>query len=377
MSLWVAFLIFVSGTIASRLLAVRAVKDSVWLVINMTLVYLLFFQESLLGSLCLFFIVICHLSLLQVRFFNFIFPLLVICLYRFFPAYAFIGISFVCFRLISAAIEFTNEEIRKPSLIEYLSYCFYFPTYKLGPIGSFKDHLLSCDEEAQRKWNDLQWTQLARISYGIIKCLFFATLISNYYQSLQFDGLKGADSILEVLISGSFLYLKLYLMFSGFNDIAIGVSHFIGFRMKENFNHPILAKNIGDFWSRWHISLTDLLKDLIFYPLNIGLIRKFGKNSKFIVTPLSFLVLFMAISLWHGFTSNFFILGIYYAIGAIIAFYFSSIMMMVWPGYKESKVATSLSILTTQMFIAISFFIFHCDGMTVRAVFNRITGLHL
>lgn len=358
MTLWLAFFLFVIGTILLRTMKVNSLRSSIQLLLNFGLLYSVFFKASLLGSALLILIVTVHFIGLRIKFLNIALPLMTICLYRFFPAFSMVGISFVCFRLISAALEVVNDEVRKPDVKEYLLYVFYFPTFKLGPIGRLKDHVLSQDEEYNRKWSDLNWIQLARVFYGVVKFTFIATLVSNFRESLE---------LINVLLSGAFLYVSMYLSFSGFNDISIGVSHFLGFRMKENFHQPFLARNVGEFWSRWHISLTDILKEMIFYPMNLALIRKFGKNSKYVVTPVSFLMLFLAIGLWHGFTLNFLILGFYYAGGAITAFYFSIVMMKIYPQYKESRVAIVLSIILTQCFIAIGFYIFH----------SKITGQHL
>ncbi len=368
MTLWLAFFLFVIGTILLRTIKARSLRDIGQLVLNFGLLFSVFFTTNLIGSALLILIVMAHFYCIRIKILNIVLPLLLICLYRFFPSYSLVGISFVCFRLISASLEISNDEIKRPDLKAYLLYVFYFPTFKLGPIGRLKDHLLSLEEEYDRSWNDLNWVQLARVLYGAVKFVFIAALISNFHQSLD---------VRNVLGKGAFLYVTMYLSFSGFNDIAIGVSHFLRMRMKENFHHPFLARNVGEFWSRWHISLTDILKEMIFYPMNLALIRKFGKNSKYIVTPLSFIFLFLAIGLWHGFTANFLLLGIYYALGAITAFYFSSLMMKIYPRYKESRIAISLSIILTQVYIAISFFIFYSEGKPIREIIFRITGLLL
>ncbi len=365
----IAFTFFTVGMIFLRLLKSHKERSNMTLGLNLGLVWYLFFLESLPGSFLLAAIVVIHFFLIDKKFINYILPVFTICLYRFFPQLDLIGVSFLCFRLLSATLERSAGELKSMSLKQYLFYCFYLPTYKLGPIGRYQDHLQSWEEEQKREWNELNWPQLARVAYGVVKYVFLAVIVMNYSRSLNFDLLKSATSIFDTLIMGAFLYVSLYLSFSGFNDIAIGLSHFLGFRMKENFNHPFLARSVGDFWSRWHISLTDLLKELIFYPINQFFIRKFGKNSKYFVTPASFILLFVAIGLWHAFSLNFIILGLFYACGAIAAFF--------WPVKSDSRVMMILGVVLTQIYIAISFYIFHVDFHTLKIVLARITGLHL
>ncbi|MES2528864.1 MAG: hypothetical protein V4598_17390 [Bdellovibrionota bacterium] len=365
----IAFTFFTFGMIFLRQLKDHKERTNMTLGLNLGVVWYLFFLHSLPGSFLLAAIVVIHYYLIDKKFINYFLPVLTICLFRFFPQLDLIGVSFLCFRLLSATLERSAGELKSATLKQYLFYCFYLPTYKLGPIGRFQDHLQSWEEEQGKRWNDLNWPQLARVAYGIVKYIFLSVVVLNYSRSLNFDLLKSAQSFADVLIMGSFLYVSLYLSFSGFNDIAIGLSHFLGFRMKENFNHPFLARSVGDFWSRWHISLTDLLKELVFYPFNQHFIRKFGKNSKYVVTPASFILLFVAIGLWHAFSMNFFILGLFYAFGAITAFY--------WPVKSDSRVVVILGMLLTQIYIAVSFYIFHVDFHTLKMVLGRITGLHL
>jgi alginate O-acetyltransferase complex protein AlgI len=104
--------------------------------------------------------------------------------------------------------------------------------------------------------------------------------------------------------------LQLYFDFSGYTDMAIGVGRMLGLRFIENFNFPYLSKNIGDFWRRWHISLSSWFRDYVFYPLERRRLKWFGQQ-------INILIVFALTGLWHGLTWNFLIWGLIHGLALI------------------------------------------------------------
>lgn len=99
--------------------------------------------------------------------------------------------------------------------------------------------------------------------------------------------------------------LQLFFDFSGYSDMAIGIAQIMGFRFKENFNYPYIAKDISDFWSRWHISLSMFFREYIYFPLG-------GNRKGEVRTYLNQFVVFFITGIWHGETLNFLVWGIYH-----------------------------------------------------------------
>jgi len=97
--------------------------------------------------------------------------------------------------------------------------------------------------------------------------------------------------------------LQIYFDFSGLTDMAIGLAAMMGFRFIENFNHPYSAQSIGDFWRRWHISLSTWFRDYVFYPLERRRLPVLGQS-------LNILVVFLLTGLWHGVTISFVVWGL-------------------------------------------------------------------
>jgi alginate O-acetyltransferase complex protein AlgI len=97
--------------------------------------------------------------------------------------------------------------------------------------------------------------------------------------------------------------LQIYFDFSGYTDMAIGLAAMMGFRFIENFNYPYIAQSIGDFWRRWHISLSTWFRDYVFYPLERHRLPVIGQS-------LNILIVFLLTGLWHGVTMNFIVWGL-------------------------------------------------------------------
>jgi len=371
------FLLFTLAIILTRPVKNRTVAEIFLLILNLTLLYAVLFFDSATEAVIVLAAVAIHFLFLRFpgrisTFIAFLLPVTILFSVRTFTIHGVIGVSYLIFRMLSGALEVKSGKIQDFSLRQYLSYCFFFHTFKMGPVGSFEDHLISETHQGKKSWNDLNWTQLYRVIFGIVKYVFLTTYARNFARAFGFGDWGDADSISDLIVMGFASYVSVYLAFSGFNDIAIGLSHFLGYRMKENFVHPFKAGSVGEFWSNWHMSVTELLKDLIFYPLSITFFRKVGRRGRHVVMPFIFLILFLAIGVWHGSGENFVLLGLYHAFGATFAYYFSILMTKAWKGYRTSRIVQMISVIITQIFIALSFFFFDNRLDEIRAIINEL-----
>jgi len=222
-----------------------------------------------------------------------------------------IGLSYFTFKLIHYSIESRRGTLARHNLSQFLCYMFFFPIYTAGPIEQF-DHFLN---HQKTKWSPSQTVEgLSRIAYGLIKKFIVVDLILNVqsifgvYSSHIIENLQSYSSP-EIWALLLLTYLKLYLDFSAYSDIAIGTAQLFGFTIMENFNWPILATNIVDFWRRWHMTLAGWVQQYVYMPL-LGLYRK---------PVLALVMSFIILGIWHELSASRICWGLCHA-AAIIVF---------------------------------------------------------
>lgn len=228
-----------------------------------------------------------------------------------------LGFSYYMFKSLSYLIDVNNKTMEPVNRFgKFLLYVVYFPEVSMGPITRAVDFIPQIDKE---KSIDIQVVNkgLALVAWGFFKKVVFAdrlaSLIAPYYADINSVG----NGFAWFLISLGFL-VQLYLDFSAYTDISVGVSRMLGYDIKHNFNAPFFSYNISEFWRKWHISLTSWLLDYVFTPLQFVL-RSIGKFASIIPA----LITFTLIGVWHGGTSAYlmfgFLMGLWMAFNALIA----------------------------------------------------------
>lgn len=217
------------------------------------------------------------------------------------------GISYFVFKAIHYIVEVHRGAIRAPSLPAFVSYMLFFPVFTAGPIERF-DHFWSRQSD-RPSFGDVSWG-LTRIAHGLIKRFVILELgLAPLAGALgSAEGLLANLAILPWYKVVAFLVgalLTTYLDFSAYSDIAIGSSRLFGFRIQENFNWPILARSLQEFWKRWHMSLVNWCQSYIYMPL-IGRTRN---------PYLAALATFVVIALWHDATLNWIAWGLHHGAG--------------------------------------------------------------
>jgi alginate O-acetyltransferase complex protein AlgI len=219
-----------------------------------------------------------------------------------------LGLSYVTFQVIAYLVEVHNKAGESEK--DILSFSFYlllFPKIPVGPITRYRQ-LREQIQNIQVEPQDVA-DGIRRFIRGFAKKALIADTLAKVVTPIfNLDSPVILPSIAWlVIISYS---LQLYFDFSGYTDMAIGVGRMMGFRFVENFNFPYLSKNIGDFWRRWHISLSSWFRDFVFYPLE-------RRRLKWIGQPVNILIVFALTGLWHGLTRNFLIWGLIHGLALI------------------------------------------------------------
>jgi alginate O-acetyltransferase complex protein AlgI len=222
-----------------------------------------------------------------------------------------IGISYLAFRAISYIYESEDTE---NSFISFVCYMTFFPTLLAGPIERF--------EKFDRQWEvtslsrDATLDAVSRILTGFIKKFVVA---DNLMVFCAFAYKDPTQLPIELLwVSVMLQLVVLYWDFSGYCDIAIGVSKLMGFEISENFNNPFLARNVQEFWTRWHITMTSFIRDYIFTPIVISATRKFGVKVRQHILLVAYFFCLILISLWHATTWGFVVFGLTHGVALVV-----------------------------------------------------------
>ena len=218
-----------------------------------------------------------------------------------------IGVSFFTFKLISYIIEIHREHIQ-PSrdLTEFAAYIAFFPTILSGPIDR-PDKFLP----QMKQVHTLDYSLAADGCRQILWGMFTKMIIADNLAIITNQAWAGYDHLPStMLLIAALLYpIQLYADFDGYSNMAMGVGKILGYRVNRNFNHPFLARNMAEFWRRWHMSLTGWITDYVFMPLNIAF-RNIG-NTGIILAAMINLTL---IGLWHGANWTFGVFGFYHGL---------------------------------------------------------------
>ncbi len=218
-----------------------------------------------------------------------------------------LGISYTVFRLISYLVDIHWKIVKPGTFIDFLCYTTYFPIFFAGPIERFEG--MKPQLEAAATISNEQLTfGYTRIILGVFKKYVLVNWLFAAMVSRSYSGGVVAQAM-YVLAYALFIYLD----FSAYSDIAIGSSALLGIKIRENFNSPYAATNITDFWRRWHISLSDWIRDYLFFPLS-GLSSK--RMWQMLLVPLIAMGL---CGVWHGSGWKYLAWGLFH--GCLIALY--------------------------------------------------------
>ena len=218
-----------------------------------------------------------------------------------------IGISFFTFQATSYTIDIYRGKVSSaPNIWTFATYLSLFPQLIAGPIVRYET---VADELEHRKETSREIANgIRRFIIGLAKKVLLANVLGTLASTL--GGLEEI-SLASSWVHALALTLQLYFDFSGYSDMAIGMGLMFGFHFLENFNYPLIANSLTDFWRRWHISLSTWFRDYVYIPLGGNRVSKIKLvRNLFIVWALT--------GLWHGANWNFIIWGIYYAILLII-----------------------------------------------------------
>lgn len=221
----------------------------------------------------------------------------------------FTGLSYMCFKVWQVIIELHDDKIQKVRILDLWNLILFFPSFSSGPIARFHEFLA----EHERKRTRQEYVQdyliggIRDLMLGLFYKFALASLINTFWMSKVPEGF----TFLNALSYGYAYTFYLFFDFAGYSKIAIGIGRMMGIALPENFNMPFLARNMKEFWARWHMSLSTWFNDYLFSRFVLNSVRSGVIKDMKTAARVSYMVTMTTMGLWHGFTLHYLIYGVY------------------------------------------------------------------
>ena len=293
------------------------------------------------------------------------------------------GLSFLFFKMVHVVVDVAGGAIEPPPVGRYFNYCLNFTTILMGPIQRYQDFAAQwaghANHEANSAGFEVHLDAANRVLRGLVKAFVLAPFLAPYVlqPGLPIETTGGGELLLRIY---SF-YVFLYLDFSGYCDIVIGVGSLMGVRPPENFRFPFLARNVSEYWLRVHKSLTLWLTDYIFTPSYRAALRARGLAGRgFLALAASLLLTMLVAGAWHGTTLNFVLFGLVHGLALVAVRGYEQVMVRKLGRVRFRRVVerpsmTVLAILLTYNFTSLAYVFFVLDIDESRRVFARLATL--
>lgn len=220
-----------------------------------------------------------------------------------------VGISFFTFQSMSYTIDFyLGKATRERNILRFATFVCFFPQLMAGPIERARQMLPQFQSAPLFKLRNLT-DGLSLFFVGLFKKLAMANYLALYVDRI-YDNPANFGSYALLMATFAFAW-QIFFDFSGYTDMARGVARMMGFDLMLNFNNPYLATGLGDFWGRWHISLSTWFRDYVYIPLG-------GNRRGAFITYRNLFITFLISGIWHGASWNFAIWGALHAIGVMV-----------------------------------------------------------
>ena len=231
-----------------------------------------------------------------------------------------LGISFYTFQVVGYLVDVARHEQEAcDKFSQFLVYVMFFPNLVAGPIERASNLLDQFERPRHRLDPSIVRSAVWLIGIGLFKKRALADSLAPIVDSVFHDpfAYSGGEVVLTIVLAR----YQFFCDFSGYTDIARGSARLLGVELSENFRRPFLAASIGDFWRRWHISLTSWMREYLYYPLVAVMAGRMWWLGRFgIYLPV--LATFLVLGVWHGPTANYAIYGLLQ--GIMIAFFDST-----------------------------------------------------
>ena len=291
---------------------------------------------------------------------------------------AIIGISYMLFRIIHLVVEAPYMGHLQITPIRYAAYILAFWTLLSGPIQRYDDFIDGL--KAVGRPGDRDAVAAAhRMINGLIKAFIVAPVFleASDIKSLSATNANWLDFLIVLYAYPAYLYLN----FSGYTDFVIGIARMCGFNtLPENFNRPYLARNLLDFWTRWHISFGTWIRHYVFTPMSKNLLGATPPALHNLMLAFCVLVTFQIVGAWHGTTLNFLIFGLMHGVGIIIVALYGRILKTLLDrkqrkAFENNVIVRVVSTILCFHFVAATVLLFPNSAGELRDILSAYVGI--
>jgi D-alanyl-lipoteichoic acid acyltransferase DltB (MBOAT superfamily) len=296
-----------------------------------------------------------------------------------------LGVSFITFQKIAFLIDVHAKRVTSFTFRDYCLFVLFFPQLIAGPIVHYREMMPQFQKASCRFNQSDVAVGLTLLFFGLFKKAALAdnmgALVSPIYQGAAAGH---PVSLLVAWMAGIGFTLQVYFDFSGYSDMALGLARFFGVKLPPNFNSPLKASNIIDFWQRWHMTLTRFVMAYVYNPLLLRLTRRrverghavggrtLGAFAELQMFPL--IVTMALIGIWHGAGYLFFFFGLLHGIYLTINHAWHIIAPSFWKKSEDYLTAkTLMSVVLTFICVVIGMVLFR--SATMEAARNMLSGM--
>ena len=267
-----------------------------------------------------------------------------------------LGISFITFQQVAYLVDCYRGDVKKYSFLDYALFVTFFPKIIEGPICYASEIIPQFQDKKNFVFNEENFNRgLYGFTIGLAKKVLIADLLGTFVDAGYAD-IKSLSSLMAILVMIAYT-LQLYFDFSGYCDMANGISKMFNINLPINFDSPYKALDIQDFWKRWHITLTRFFTKYLYIPLG-------GNRRGTFRTYLNILIIFTVSGLWHGANYTFILWGMLHGFAMMFTRYFKPAIQ---------KIPAFIRWLITFIFINLTWIVFRADSIhSTKMFFSRL-----
>lgn len=280
-----------------------------------------------------------------------------------------VGISFYIFQSLGYTLDvYMGKREPEKHLGIFALYVSFFPQLVAGPIERSTHLIQQFREKKTFRWDNFN-SGFRMVLIGLIKKMVIADRLAILVNTVYGDVYSYTGA--QLAIATGFFAVQIYCDFSGYTDIAIGAARMMGFDLMQNFNRPYLSRSVGEFWQRWHISLTTWFKDYVYIPLG-------GNRRGEARTALNLMLVFFISGVWHGASFNFVIWGLLNGAYLLIErFWLIRYYERLDALFPHSRTISILRTVFTALLICLSWVFFRAETLpealyTVQAIVSAV-----
>lgn len=267
--------------------------------------------------------------------------------------FGFLGISYITFKVMQILVEIKDNMIKEVNFIDYLSFMIFFPTLSSGPIDRSRRFIKDIEKTISKtEYLDNLGKGIEYILQGLVYKIILSQLIFDKINIISEATYTTKNLTIYMYLYGFYLFFD----FAGYSLMAVGVSKIFGIDTPMNFNKPFLAKDMKDFWNRWHMSLSHWFRDFVFSRLVFAMFKKKIFKSSLTTAMVAYIVNMTVMGVWHGINFSYLLYGLYHGIILAITEYFQKTKF--YKNNKNKKWFEYSSIFITFNLVMFGFFIF-------------------